>query len=63
MYSDDSINNLKREYRVFVSGSDQIWNPNAVRNLYLQTFVSEPYRKFLMRQVLAAIVSQIMKLI
>lgn len=45
LYSDDSINNLKREYRVFVSGSDQIWNPNAVRNLYLQTFVSEPYRK------------------
>ena len=45
LYSDDSINYLKREYRVFVSGSDQIWNPNAVRNLYLQTFVSEPYRK------------------
>lgn len=45
LYNDDSINNLKREYRVFISGSDQIWNPNAVRNLYLQTFVSEPYRK------------------
>lgn len=45
LYNDDSINKLKREYRVFVSGSDQIWNPNAVRNLYLQTFVSEPYRK------------------
>lgn len=45
LYSDDTINNLKREYRVFVSGSDQIWNPNAVRNLYLQTFISEPYRK------------------
>ena len=45
LYNDDSINNLKKEYKVFVSGSDQIWNPNAVRNLYLQTFVSEPYRK------------------
>lgn len=45
LYNDDSLNNLKREYKVFVSGSDQIWNPNAVRNLYLQTFVSEPYRK------------------
>lgn len=45
LYNDDSINNLKKEYKVFVSGSDQIWNPNAVRNLYLQTFLSEPYRK------------------
>ena len=45
LYDDDSINKLKREYKVFVSGSDQIWNPNAVRNLYLQTFVSESYRK------------------
>ena len=45
LYDDDSINNLKSEYKVFISGSDQIWNPNAVRNLYLQTFVSQPYRK------------------
>lgn len=45
LYNDDSINKLNYHYKVFISGSDQVWNPNAVRNLYLQTFVSESYRK------------------
>lgn len=40
LYDDDSMLVLKKEYKTFVSGSDQIWNPNAVRNLYLQTFLS-----------------------
>ncbi|MDO4459133.1 MAG: polysaccharide pyruvyl transferase family protein [Clostridia bacterium] len=39
VYDDSNMNLLNSEYDAFVSGSDQIWNPNAVRNLYLQTFV------------------------
>lgn len=39
VYSDANLNELNEKYRVFVSGSDQVWNPNAVRNLYLQNFV------------------------
>ena len=45
IYSDNSMNLLKKHYKTFVSGSDQIWNPNAVRNLYLQTFNAAPDRK------------------
>ena len=44
-YDDSCLNELPDEYKVFVSGSDQIWNPNAVRLLYLQNFVSEHERK------------------
>lgn len=45
VYDDLSAERLPERYKAFISGSDQIWNPNAVRNLYLQTFVSEPERK------------------
>lgn len=41
LYNDKTLNELNNCYRIFVSGSDQIWNPNAVRNLYLQQFVSK----------------------
>lgn len=45
LYADAFLDKLNDEYTVFVSGSDQIWNPNAVRNLYLQKFVAENKRK------------------
>ena len=45
LYDDAGSAALRGEYKAFVSGSDQIWNPNAVRNLYLQTFIEDPRRK------------------
>ena len=45
LYNDDTILELGNEYKIFVSGSDQIWNPNSVRKLYLQTFINAPNRK------------------
>jgi hypothetical protein len=38
IYSDENINDIGKSYDVFISGSDQVWNPNAVNNLYLQNF-------------------------
>ena len=45
LYSDETMNLLEKRYKTFISGSDQVWNPNAVRNLYLQTFNAEKARK------------------
>ena len=45
LYDDKSAEELCRRYRALISGSDQVWNPNAVRNLYLQTFAEDPARK------------------
>ncbi len=45
VYTDDTMYLLKSRYKTFISGSDQIWNPNAVRNLYLQTFSASRKRK------------------
>lgn len=44
-YSDDNMHLVKNRYKTFISGSDQVWNPNAVRNLYLQTFYAGSDRK------------------
>lgn len=44
-YDDTCLDELNNEYKVFVSGSDQIWNPNAVRFLFLQGFVKGKERK------------------
>lgn len=44
-YNDSNLNELNKNYKVFISGSDQIWNPNAVRQLYLQNFVEEGKKK------------------
>ena len=45
IYNDDTMHLLKDRYKAFVSGSDQVWNPNAVRNLFLQTFSVNRNRK------------------
>ena len=45
VYSDDNLPKLNDKYKVFISGSDQVWNPNAVRLLYLQSFVQEGKKK------------------
>ena len=44
-YNDSNIEELNNEYNIFISGSDQIWNPNAVRKLYLQSFVKNGKKK------------------
>lgn len=45
VYDDADSVKLPEQYKAFISGSDQVWNPNAVRNLYLQTFIDDPERK------------------
>lgn len=45
VYTDKTLKKLNNEYEMFISGSDQIWNPNAVRSLYLQEFVSDEKQK------------------
>lgn len=45
VYDDAGAKELGGRYKAFISGSDQVWNPNAVRNLYLQTFIDDPDRK------------------
>ena len=42
---DENLTTLNDKYKMFVSGSDQVWNPNAVRKLYLQGFVSDDRKK------------------
>lgn len=44
-YDDSNLSELNNLYDYFVSGSDQVWNPNAVRNLYLQGFVYDDSKK------------------
>lgn len=44
-YEDSNLKELNALYDFFISGSDQVWNPNAVRNLYLQGFVNDNTKK------------------
>lgn len=41
IFDDSNLIELNKKYKYFISGSDQIWNPNAVRLLYLQSFVND----------------------
>lgn len=45
LYSDETLSELNDQYYAFISGSDQVWNPNAVRLLYLQGFVQDNKKK------------------
>lgn len=45
LYSDSNLEQLNERYSIFISGSDQVWNPNAVRQLYLQGFVHDDKKK------------------
>lgn len=36
--TDENLEELASLYDVFISGSDQVWNPNAIRKLYLLDF-------------------------
>lgn len=39
VYNDASLKLLNDEFDAFISGSDQVWNPNALRYGFLQSFV------------------------
>lgn len=41
IYNDFTIKLCVNEYIAFISGSDQVWNPNSIRKLYLQEFVND----------------------
>lgn len=40
-YTDDNISQTLEKYDTYISGSDQVWNPNCIRNGFLQAFVPE----------------------
>lgn len=45
VFTDENLATLNNKYKMFISGSDQVWNPNAVRKLYLQGFVRDDRKK------------------
>lgn len=55
LYSDETLVELGEKYDVYISGSDQIWNPNAIRKLYLLEF---PIKKESLRISYAASISR-----
>ncbi len=44
-YTDENIAKTLDMYDCYISGSDQVWNPNCIRNGFLQTFVSDCKKK------------------
>ncbi len=44
-YTDRNMAELSREYDALISGSDQVWNPNAIRRGFLQMDVQDPCRR------------------
>lgn len=44
-YTDENICELNRELDLFVSGSDQVWNPNCALGVFLQDFVEDNSKK------------------
>lgn len=43
--NNSNVVQLEKEFDCFITGSDQIWNPDAVKSGYLLKFVSEDKRK------------------
>lgn len=44
-YIDDNIYELNKELDFFISGSDQVWNPNCALGVFLQDFVDNDKKK------------------
>lgn len=44
-YTDANIKDTLKIYDCYISGSDQVWNPNCIRNGFLQTFVPDEKTK------------------
>lgn len=45
VFTQDSINRLAKEYQLYITGSDQVWHPNAVCDAYLLDFGIEGIKK------------------
>lgn len=45
VFTQDSLNRLAREYQLYITGSDQVWHPNAVCDAYLLDFGVEGVKK------------------
>lgn len=45
VFEQDSLKTLAKEYQLFITGSDQVWHPNAVCDAYLLDFGIEEVRK------------------
>lgn len=45
VFTQDSLNRLAREYQLYITGSDQVWHPNAVCDAYLLDFGVDSVKK------------------
>lgn len=45
VFTQDSLNRLAKEYQLYITGSDQVWHPNAVCDAYLLDFGIEGIKK------------------
>ena len=45
VFTQDSLNRLAKEYQLYITGSDQVWHPNAVCDAYLLDFGVEGIKK------------------
>lgn len=45
VFTQDSLNRLAKEYQLYITGSDQVWHPNAVCGAYLLDFGIEGIKK------------------
>ena len=43
--TEDNLCELNRQFDYFISGSDQVWNPNCAFSAFLQTFVEDDEKK------------------
>lgn len=44
-FNDDTLIKSQDEYFAYISGSDQIWNPNAARNGFLLSMIDDEHKK------------------
>lgn len=45
VFTQDSLNRLAKEYQLYITGSDQVWHPNAVCDAYLLDFGIDGIKK------------------
>lgn len=45
IYNDLDLSRIENEFDFFISGSDQVWNPNCAFGLFLQKFVKDNRKK------------------
>lgn len=44
--TEEQLNRIQKKYDIFISGSDQIWNPEALDPTYLLEWVENGKKKF-----------------